>query len=342
MKNIKTILFVLSIALISQFNVFSMKKFILKDLGRPVSINVDKNQLYIIENHRIHIYSIDDFKLLKRFGKKGQGPGEFQTLPHVHITLDPSTDKLIIGSIRKVSYFSKKGVFIKEVKGKNQALRLIYMDKDNGKPRFLGWSQKAYNKFNYNTIVVFDYQLEKIKQIYKVKDPFQGPGKGYNLLTKTFNYIYHKQKILIPGKDGNSIDILNTNFDLDFTINIDLKPLTVSKDFKKNMIHFLKTSPDTKNVFQMISPVRFPKYFPNVNQFFADNGKIYVMTWEKSAKGNTFYIYDMKGKYTGKNIIPIKYETDIQTYPLSLKNGKLYQLVENDDEDEWELLVSEI
>ena len=50
----------------------------------------------------------------------------------------------------------------------------------------------------------------------------------------------------------------------------------------------------------------------------------------------------MDGKYINKKIIPIKYETDIQTYPVYIKNGKLYQLVENNEEDEWELLISDI
>ena len=282
-NGIRVVLFVLSIILI-QYNLLPVKSYILKDLGRPVSISIDDHQLYIIENHKVHIFSLNEFKLLKQFGKKGQGPGEFQTLPHVHITLDSSTDKLIIGSIRKVSYFSKKGEFINEAKGKNQALRLVYMDEKNGKPRFLGWSQRVYNKFNYNTIVVFDEHLNRIKQIYKEKDPFKGRGKGYDLLTKTFAFVSHKNKIIIPGKDGNTIDILNMKFELVKTVNIVFDPLSVSDKFKKNMIHFLKTSPETKNVFQMISPVRFPKYFPNVNQFFADNGKIYVMTWEKNCQ----------------------------------------------------------
>ncbi len=332
----------LSFLLVSQLNLFSAESFVLSGLGRPVNLNIDNNQLYILENHRIHIYSLKDFKHIKSFGKKGQGPGEFQTLPHVHITLDCSTEKLIIGSMRKVSYFSKNGTYLKEAKGKSRALRLVYIDEKNEQPRFLGWSQKVHNKFVYNTINVFDHQLNKVREIYETKDPYQGAGKGYDLLTNVFSYNAYKGRIIIPGKNNSSVDVLNYNLDFKLTINVKSKPLSVSKKFKKDMIHFLKTGPETKSVYPLIKPIRFPKYFPPVNTFFTDNNIIYIMSWEKTEKGNTFYLYDMDGNFIQKKIIPIKYETDIQTYPIAVKNNKLYQLVENDREDEWELVITDL
>ena len=132
----------------------------LKEIKQPKGLYVDKTQLYITENATIFIYSLDDFKLIKKFGQKGQGPQEFQTLPHVPVSIDVTTDKIIAGSIRKVSYFTKKGEFINEVRAKTLALKI--------KPcgdGFLGWSQAKSKGVIYNTICLYDAKLEKKQEI---------------------------------------------------------------------------------------------------------------------------------------------------------------------------------
>ena len=319
-----------------------VENVLITGLGRPVSLNIDNDHLYIIENSIIHIYSLSDMDHIKSFGKQGQGPGEFQTLPHVPVTLDCSTNELIAGSIRKISYFSKRGEFKREVKGKNLAYKLVYLDNRIGRDRFLGWSRTTHEKFNYNTIVVFDHELNKVKQIYEAKDPYQGAGKGYAILTKVFDFISHRDKIIIPGNDNRSLDILDHDLKLQFSLIPEAKPLAVPESFKKQLLHYLKTSAETKSAWPLIKPVRFPEYFPAVSSFFADSGLIYIMTWDKTEKENVFFLYSMDGEFKSEKTIPVKYETDTQPYPMIIKNGKLYQLVENTEAEEWELLIHKI
>ena len=311
-------------------------------LGRPVGLEMDQDRLYILENSTVYIYSLNDFHLINKFGQKGQGPGEFATLPHVHITLDCSTDNLIIGSIRKVSIFNKKGDFISENKAQNQAYRLVVMDTTPGQERFLGWSRSQDEGFNYNTIVIFDRHLNKLSEVYRDRDPFQGQGKGYDMLPKTFSFLSHRSKILLPGKDDASIDAFNLEMKPLYSIRVDQEPLRVGEDFKRKMINHLKTSPETKNVFPILQPIRFPSYFPVINSFFADQNIIYVMTWKRDRGKNEFFTYNMDGHFLRRIMLPIRYETDIQTYPTIIKNGQLVQLVENEEDQEWELRISEI
>ncbi len=315
------------------------ERHIISGLGRPVSLNVDNKHLYIIENCRIHIYSISDLSHIRSFGKQGQGPGEFHTLPHVPVTLDCSTNELIIGSIRKISYYSKEGDLKREVKAENLAYKLVFLDKQNGRPRFLGWSRVTHDRFNYNTIVVFDHELKKVKQIYEAKDPYQGPGKGYEILTKVFDFLSHRGKIIIPGKDNRSLDILDHELNFDFTLIPDIRPVRVPESFKFELLHYLKTSAETKNAYPLIKPVRFPDHFPAVQSFYANSGKIYIMTWDKSKTGNLFLTYTMDGKLISEIFLPVRHETATQPYPMTIKNGKLYQLVENTEAEEWELIT---
>ena len=340
MRN-KSLKILLTALLLTCFHAESLNgtRTIISGLGRPVGLNADKEQLYIIENCRIHIYALKDLKHIKSFGKQGQGPGEFHTLPHVPVTLDCSTDDLIVGSIRKISYLTKHGEPKSEVKGINLAYKLVYLDTRNGKDRFLGWSRLSRDKFNYNTIVVFDHQLNKIKQIYEAKDPFQGPGNGYDILTKVFDFVSHGGKIIIPGKDSLSLDVLDMELNTQFSLVPEAEPVPVSESFRKSLLRYLKTSPETKNAYPMIKPVRFPEYFPVISSFFADSGILYLMTWEKTETGHIFYLYRPDGGLIGKRSIPVRYETETQPYPMAVKNGKFFQLVEHTESEEWELIV---
>jgi len=343
MKNtVFIIFFLLIVQILIGKESLQPQRNIISGLGRPVSLNVDKEHLYIIENCRIHIYSVADLVHIRSFGKQGQGPGEFQTLPHVPVTLDCSTDELIIGSIRKISYFTKSGEFKREVKGKNLAYKLVFLDKQDGHDRFLGWSRLSRDKFNYNTIVVFDHELNKIKQIYEAKDPYQGPGKGYDLLTKVFDFVSHNGRIIIPGKDNRSLDVLDRELKLQFSLIPEAEPVVVPESFRRSLIHYLKTSAETKNAYPLIKPVRFPEYFPAVSSFFADMGILYIMTWGKTDIGNIFYLYRPDGEFISERTFPVKYETETQPYPMTLKNGRLYQLVENTKAEEWELMIHRI
>ena len=116
--------------------------------------------------------------MIKSFGRKGQGPQEFQTYPHIPITIDVSTDQLIVSSIRKISYFTKQGEFIKEVRALSLALYLQPLGDG-----FLGRSHVNYDGFNHAVVNIYDAKLNKLKEAYRVKDPYQTPLLMYLIVS---------------------------------------------------------------------------------------------------------------------------------------------------------------
>lgn len=80
------------------------------ELAQPGMIAVDDSQLYVADRYSIFIYSLKDYKLVKQFGRRGEGPGEFRTKPLFQV-LD---NELLISSSVKISYFSKSGQLIRE------------------------------------------------------------------------------------------------------------------------------------------------------------------------------------------------------------------------------------
>ena len=309
----------------------------LSELLHPRSLTVDRNHLYVAERARVIIYSLEDFRQLVSFGREGQGPQEFQTLPHVPIAVDVSGTHLLVASMGKISYYDKNGGFIREVKARSLALNLRRCGKN-----FLGWSQSRETDVIYNTINIFDHELNKIREVYRIKDSYQGPGRGYHVLHKTFSYWATDFRILLPGEDDASINIFDQQMRKCHTIRLKKRGRRVTADFKRRLTHYLRTSPETKNVFDRLQPLRFPDRFPAIADFFIDPPVVYVLTWERNAKGSECFSFDMTGRYLKHQILPIRYETDLRPYPATIAAGTLFQLVENPDSESWELHFTQL
>ena len=57
------------------------KTAVLPELQRPNMVLADSKQLYVADGASVLIYSLKDLKLRKKFGRKGEGPGEFKVSP---------------------------------------------------------------------------------------------------------------------------------------------------------------------------------------------------------------------------------------------------------------------
>lgn len=317
---------------------FAEKKATLFEVMNPNGLQVDDSQLYVSEAAAIYIYSLKDFKFVKKFGKQGEGPGEFAFHPRIQPTVDASGDELIINSFGKLSYFTKQGVFKKEFKVTPN--NLLFQPLGN---QFVAMRQTFEKDKLYNTVNLYNADLKKVKEIYRVDSGLRGPGKGVKVLEKAFTFQVYENKILIPGETDDTVDVLDSNLKKMFTIKLDYKKLPVTKDFKDKVVNFFRISPQTKDLYErLLKPVTFPDYFPVIQLFLAADKKIYVVTWKRENEKSEFFIYDMKGTFLKKLSIPIVFQNDLQPYPLTFQNNKLYQLIENIDNEEWDLYVAEI
>ena len=84
----------------------------LPDLLEPIAIEVTETSIYIPEESVISMYSRQDYHLVQRFGKQGEGPGEFRYPPYV--TAYP--EFLLINNSSKIMFYSHQGEFIREIK----------------------------------------------------------------------------------------------------------------------------------------------------------------------------------------------------------------------------------
>jgi hypothetical protein len=135
----------------------------LPDLINPDGIQADRHRLYITEQHSIYIYSLKDFRLTKKFGKPGEGPQEFKlgrfSEGRIYIHLKPEV--LLVNSLKKISFFTKNGDFIKEIRTVSGS-RLIPIGSG-----FAAYGTVMENKIGYRAVNLHGRDLKKIKELYK-------------------------------------------------------------------------------------------------------------------------------------------------------------------------------
>lgn len=314
---------------------FGEKLASLPDILKPFHLSVDDQRFYVTEDTTIFIFSLKDFTLEKKFGKMGEGPREFKRTPGGSMVMTfPQSDSLVINSMGKVSFFTKEGNFIKELKSPAGG-QTMNMYQPIGK-NFAGFGLKmGENQSMDLALNIYDAQLKKIKEIYH--RPFFQKGRMTFPLVPPVFYI-SDNKIITAGQEGFAINIFDTDGNKITTITREYKRFEVTEEYEKGVHDSYKTNPDTKQFYEFFkNMIKFSDLFPAIQFFFVDNQKVYIQTYLKKDETYEFFIYDFKGKFLKRLFLPIAYLDVLRPCPTYIKDNKLYQVIENEEEEVWEL-----
>ena len=307
----------------------------LEQLINPNKIAVKNHQIYIADFPHIYIFSLKDFSLLKKIGKKGAGPGEF--LPrsskdrfYIYI-LD---DAIFVESNGRVSFFTLKGDFLKEFNVAASGYK--FQPCQNG---FLGKKKIAEKQTIYGTLNLYDSNFKRLKEVYRVKYPIQ-PGRDILVFNPDdFRYYTGENHLYIRDTKNFAVKIYNKNF----------QPVSI---LERNNYTLRKILPDDIKKMHLVFKVslkeryeelkhrlKFPDTFAAIRNIIIDNDKLYIITFKKQVKGVECFIYTPEGAFVRELHIPLISENILQYYPYTICKGILYQLIENEETENWELHI---
>jgi len=312
----------------------------LPDLLNPDLIRVDENQMYITEVANIYIYSLKDFRLIKKFGKRGEGPQEFMTGTGVAMMwLEMQPDDLFIHTMNKISYFSKQGTFIKEKKI-NMAYAPALKPIEN---RFVGVGFPSEKGIRYWTINIYNSNLEIIKEIYRYERAFY-PDRDINLLgIKRADFCVYDKKIFVADTEKTgTIHVFDLNGSQLYEIKPDYEKVEITREVEKRLRENFSAG-NTREFYEAYKhQIKFPEYFPPMRFMVAADGKLYIMTYKTTDDKTRFLIYTTPGKFLEKVFLPVK-DMEVRSFcPFTIKNNKLYHLYDNEDTETWELQITTI
>lgn len=321
-------------------SLFAKTKIVpIPDVNKPgVLMVADQQQFYLYENESILIFSLKDFKLKKKFGKRGEGPQEFVLNPAVPMWLDVSGENILVESFGKLSWWTKDGRFIKELKLSNPLIiQIMHFGKN-----FVGLGYKQ-GKVRTRSLSIYDEKMNPIKELISKEDSFQF-GKGLKVLDtlpiqtvggdKLYTAWTREFNIKVFDKEGKELRTISKKFE----------KRKVNQQDKDDFIEFFKTSPMTKDFFEMLKPFKFPETWFSVGGLIVENNKIYVMTTTRLDDKNKteLYILDQEGEILKKTQVPLILNGPVLPYPFFIKNNHLYQLVENIEDEIFEMHITEI
>jgi hypothetical protein len=315
---------------------YAEKLATLPEILRPYHLSVDDQRFYVTEGTTVYIFSLKDFALKKKFGKPGQGPQEFAPTPAgmSSLTIYPQADSIVINSPGKVSFYTKDGEFIKEMRSSAGLMGGFFQpigDQFAGMSFLMGQDQTMTI-----TINIYDDKLTKTKEIYK--QPFLKRGRMEFPIVSSIFYVSDTKIITPGGQKEFAINILDDKGNQLSSITREYKLLKVTEDYKKGVLDFFKTNPDTKQMYEVLkNMIKFSEYFPAIQFFYVDNQKVYIQTYLKKDETYEFFIYNFKGQFLKRLFLPVAYLDGLRPCPTYIKDNKLYQVIENEEEEEWEL-----
>ena len=335
----RTICIVFSLFLFFQSIVLAERIAVLPEINNPgFDFIFDRDQFYVIEGAVVYIYSMRDFKLKKKFGKKGEGPEEFKVRIDDHVYITPWPEYILVESVGKISYFSRDGRFINErrVPSNYSLLQPLSVNK------FVGFVNELNKKKRilHQVLGIFDQNLSKVKEICLCDHNLQ--EKGLTLLRGTFLFRLYKESIFVSLWGGDFIlHCYDKNGELKFTIQ--------DKKFRKRKVS-KKDVERIHDYFKLYHKefyaknknfIKLKEYWPAIGIFFIDSDIVYVATYVRKLIQQRemwlFYLYDINGKLLKKVYLPLVDRDIWAPYPYNIYNGKLYQLIENEDTEQWEL-----
>ncbi|MCP4149633.1 MAG: hypothetical protein GY757_17945 [bacterium] len=317
---------------------FAGKLATFEDINRPNMLVVDNERMFIADGFNVHIYSMKDFKRIKTFGQKGEGPGEFKIFLRKDrggVLIEGLPDKLLINSIKRLSIFSKDGSYMSQLNVPGGGTKFRSYGKN-----YVGFGTAMESHKFYRTINIYDSQLQKVKEVFRWledgnHDKNIHPITGNLQMART-----HGNKIYI--NDGDLINVYNHRANKIQVIKPEkgYKKLEYTNASKKEVQDFYKKDPEGWAFLK--TRISYPDYFPRIRSFNIINSKIYIETFEKKEGKTKFVIMDLSGKLIAKPFLPLQYVNIEKAYPYNFAKNKLYQLTENLDDEVWELNVTEL
>jgi len=339
MKNRTLFLFIILFIVSSTFHLSAEaeKKILFKELVRPgiVTVNPGETHLYIVDFPNINVYSLKDFKLIKTFGSRGEGPGEFLRFarPYFH------NGSLLVHSQVKLSYYSKEWKLQKQ-----HNLPMLF---DRGFKPFGDKIAAAYMApgekpgIRYKVIALHDWERKKIKEVFR-QEYYFASGKKINGIylpeadrRSGVRFMVWKDRLYIEPDDGENgmLDVYDSQGEKLYTIKHQFEKLEVTSQHKKMAAEWFRVR--GRHLLEIVKErglLRWPSHFPAIRYVDVIDDKIYIIPYKQKEGKVRLFVFDLRGKLLRHVAAPFTEESIFEFHPMCIKGGKIYQVTENDDE----------
>ena len=206
----KIVIFLILLLMFLCITAQGRKLCVLSEVLKPEGIEISDNRLYVTEGAKFFVYSLSDQKLIKRFGKKGEGPGELMAVPMLPNTIKKFHDKLFVEGVTKVIYYSNDLKILTE-KRKKEGYRIFKMlpaGNNYAAVRMLQPTEK--DKKYYLSLSLLDSDMNVKKELFRQEYPER--EKEIIMVPDTIHFTVYMDKIYVEkSNEGFIIEVFDKN-----------------------------------------------------------------------------------------------------------------------------------
>ncbi len=149
--------------------------------------------------------------------------------------------------------------------------------------------------------------------------------------------------ITLPDKVGKPRTLLAHEGKKVKTINPNISPEPITKEFAEGIMEYYKTSRLGKFVYQMHGKRLFmPTHCPHIFSMKSDNENVLIETYEKKEDYHKTIVLDRNGNIAGTKGVPLKLDhwPTVSYSSYTIHKNKCYQLKENYEAETWEIHIT--
>ncbi|MBN2260741.1 MAG: 6-bladed beta-propeller [Clostridiales bacterium] len=255
-----------------------------------ITLDSDRDgNIYVLDSMDCQTIVFDGNGSLKnKFGRRGQGPGEFQNPVSIQITAQQEI-MIFDGPPKKLLYYSLDGTFLRS-KSADKIPFLILSIKQRPDGCYVGTiSQSPW----IEEILIIDPSLETTATIARIENtPVH--DKTIDIFKPNLEYAITKDGYLLFGRtDKYEVHIIDPAGKELRTISKAAEALYITQKDKDQM------NEKYLRAINMGFTLIYPKCFPPMNSITTDDeGNIYVRTYKKNEDDmSSWDVFDVQGRY---------------------------------------------
>jgi len=322
----------------------------LPELEGPRQIAVEKGRVYFVDRRDVVVYNLLDGRFLKKIGRLGQGPGEFNGGPS---RLSVLSDRLIVKDLRSYECFNLEGIYIGGVKEPDPFGFYPFLPVGRN---FVGFPMLRNDDGSLASPsgCIYDSDL-KLKRKFFGELPAFPPappppgsakprGRSDKLLIRDYgDYTVYEDRIYVAdSRRGFSISVFDEDGILLREIKHPVGKVKVPKSFVDEVVKEWKASKDWQTNYSHINPV-VPEYFPALIDFKIDHGRICALTAAKKDDLFEIIVMDLEGKILGREFrFPLQPNFEhpfFNGFKYDIEGDKLVWFDYNDAKESYELHI---
>jgi hypothetical protein len=329
---------------------------VLDGILKPAMIKVFADEIFVVEGHKVFIYSLKDLSLKNKIGREGEGPGEYKLDPARTLIITVLPEYIIAESRHKVAFFSRQGKFIKEMKKSPFILQVLPF----GDNYVVHKITSGKGDRGYFSLHIFDAGMNPVKELYRQKF-FTFENKVF-VMPDGLNYCICDNKLFVEeSPEGFVIEVFDSKGNKLDRIEKQYEKIKVPEAEKETAyndytgIPFLRRMRKERGKqwvdnFLKSQNIVYPDYYYPIHDIASDGKKLYVRTYHKKNNKEKYLIMDTKGNILKEVYLPIAKKVDFLVQMqgdkkyYNIHNDKFYylKLVEKGDDEDWQVFVEKI